>query len=126
MDGEKIGEGMTPDELARILRQEAKAKRRIRWKTYYTKEDICAMGKTQQNGKVYEVRISKRSAGEVEDTFGELKVNGTRVMTYSFSGGAYHLKRMMTAAAQALVEYKATRRRAKRRRDAKKARGEGA
>lgn len=126
MDVEKIGEGMTPEELSRIQREEAKEKRRIRWRLYCTKVDLCAMGKTQQNSKVYEVCISKRGAGEVQDTFGELKVNGTRVMTCSFSGSAYHLKRMMTAAAQALVEYKAMRSRAKRRRDAKKAREEGA
>ena len=111
-----------------IQREEARRKRKIHWKVYPTKVDVCVMGKTEQNGKVYEVRISKRGDSKVQDTYGQCKVNGKTVLTCSFTGSAWMLKRMLTAAAQALVNYKAKRNRDSRRnykrRDAAKAAAE--
>ena len=101
-------------------REEARRKRKIHWRCYDTKVDLAVMGKTQQNGKVYEVRIAKRQA-DVSDTYAQLKVNGKTVLTGSFIGSAWMANRMMTAAAQALVNRKAKRNRDKRRRAAKRA-----
>ena len=99
-------------------REEARQKRKIHWKTYETKVDLCVMGKTQQNGKVYEVRINKRQT-DVSDTYAQCKVNGNVVLTCSFIGGAWMLKRILTGGMQSLVEYKAKRNRDRRRRCAK-------
>ena len=112
-----------------IQREEARQKRKIHWKVYPTKVDLCAMGKTEQNGKVYEVRIAKRGDSKVQDTYGQVKVNGKIVLTVSFTGGAWMLKRILTEGMQALVNYKAKRNRDSRRnykrRDAAKAKQEG-
>lgn len=96
-------------------REEARRKRKIHWTVYPTKVDVCAMGKTQQNGKVYEVRISKRGDSKVQDTYGQCKVNGKTVLTCSFTGSAWMLKRILTEGMQALVNYKAKRNRDSRR-----------
>ena len=111
-------------------REEARQKRKIHWKVYPTKVDVCAMGKTEQNGKVYEVRVNKRGDAKVQDTYGQAKVNGKTVLTVSFTGNAWMLKRILTEGMQALVNYKAKKNRDSRRnyakRDAaKKAAGEG-
>ena len=116
----------TPGWLAEIAkktqseqqREEARQKRKIGWKLYATKADICVMGKTQQNGKVYEVRIAKRQT-DVSDTYAQCKVNGKTVITCSFTGSAWMLKRILTAGMQALVNHKAKRKRDKRRADKK-------
>ena len=97
-------------------REEARQKRKIGWKLYETKVDLCVIGKTQQNGKVYEVRISKRPP-DVSDTYAQCKVNGKTVLTCSFIGGAWMLKRILTKGMQALVNYKAKKNRDSRRRD---------
>lgn len=106
-------------------REIARQKRKIVWKNYATKSDICVMGRTQQNSKVYEVRISKRQVAKIEDTYAQCKVNGKVVLTCSFTGGAWMLQKMLTAAAQELVNHKAKRNRDSRRnyarRDAAKA-----
>ena len=99
-------------------REEARQKRKIHWKAYETKVDLCVMGKTQQNGNVYEVRINKRQT-DVSDTYAQCKVNGKVVLTCSFIGGAWMLKRILTGGMQSLVEYKAKRNRDRRRRCAK-------
>ena len=96
-------------------REEARRKRKIVWKCYETKVDICVMGKTQQNGKVYEVRISKRQVAKISDTYAQCKVNGNVVLTCNFTGSAWMLRRILTAGMQALVNYKAKRKRDKRR-----------
>ena len=96
-------------------REEARQKRKIHWKAYPTKVDVCAMGKTEQNGKVYEVRIAKRGDSKVQDTYGQVKVNGKIVLTVSFIGSAWMLKRILTEGTQALVNYKAKRKRDSRR-----------
>ena len=100
-----------PEKLAEfcqseLQREEARRLRKIVWRAYATKGDPSVMGKTRQNDKVYEVRIAKRQA-DVSDTYAQLKVNGKTVLTGSFIGGAWMAKRMMTAAAQALVNHKA-------------------
>ena len=100
-------------------REEARRKRKIVWKCYETKVDLCVMGKTQQNGKVYEVRISKRQT-DVSDTYAQCKVNGKGVLTCNFTGSAWMLKRILTAGMQALVNYKAKRNRDSRRNYAKR------
>ena len=101
-------------------REEARRLRKIVWKCYATKVDLAVMGKTQQNGKVYEVRISKRGDSKVQDTYGQCKVNGKTVLTCSFSGSAYMLKRILTGGMQELVNYKAKRNRDRRRNQAKR------
>ena len=73
------------------------------------------MGKTEQNGKVYEVRVNKRGDAKVQDTYGQCKVNGKIVLTCSFTGSAWMLKQILTAGMQALVNHKAKRRRDDRR-----------
>ena len=108
-----------PEKLAEFCQSElqregARRRRKIHWRSYETKVDLAVMGKTQQNGKVYEVRIAKRQA-DVSDTYVQLKVNGKTVLTGSFIGSAWMANRMMTAAAQALVNYKAKRNRDQRR-----------
>ena len=112
-----------------IQREEARQKRKIHWICYPTKVDLCAMGRTEQNGKVYEVRISKRGDSKVQDTYGQCKVNGKTVITCSFTGNAWMLKRILTEGMQALVNYKAKKARDSRRnfakRDAAKAAQEG-
>lgn len=102
----------TPGKLAafcqsQLQREEARRLRKIVWRTYETKCDIAVMGRTRQNGKVYEVRIAKRGDSKVQDTYGQCKVNGKTVMTCSFIGGAWMLKRILTGGMQALVNYKA-------------------
>ena len=106
-------------------REEARQKRKIVWKCYPTKVDLCVMGKTQQNGKVYEVRISKRQVAKISDTYAQCKVNGKNVLTCNFTGNAWMLKRILTAGMQALVNYKAKLNRDKRCAD-KKAKEGGA
>ena len=101
-------------------REEARRKRKIVWKCYPTKVDLCVMGKTQQNGKVYEVRISKRQVAKISDTYAQLKVNGKGVLTCNFTGSAWMLKRILTAGMQALVNYKAKKNRDSRRNYAKR------
>ena len=96
-------------------REIARQKRKIHWKVYPTKVDVCAMGKTEQNGKVYEVRIAKRGDSKVQDTYGQCKVNGKTVLTCSFIGSAWMLKQILTEGTQALVNYKAKRKRDSRR-----------
>ena len=113
------GTAPAPEKLAafcqsEMQREEARRLRKIHWACYQTKVDLSVMGKTRQNGKVYEVRVAKRQA-DVSDTYAQLKVNGKTVLTVSFTGGAWMAKRMMTAAAQALVNHKAKRNRDKRR-----------
>ena len=98
-----------------IQREEARQKRKIHWTCYPTKVDICVMGKTEQNGKVYEVRISKRGDSKVRDTYGKCKVNGKKVLTCRFIGSAWMLKRILTEGMQELVNYKAKRNRDSRR-----------
>ena len=110
---------------AEIQREEARQKRKIHWTCYPTKVDLCVMGRTEQNGKVYEVRVNKRKVADVQDTYGQCKVNGKTVLTVSFTGGAWMLKRILTEGMQALVNYKAkknrdSRRNYKRRDDAAK------
>ena len=110
----------TPEKIAafcqsQLQREEARRLRKIVWRTYETKCDIAVMGKTQQNGKVYEVRIAKRGDSKVQDTYAQCKVNGKTVMTCSFIGGAWMLKRILTGGMQALVNYKAKRNRDSRR-----------
>ena len=100
-------------------REEARQKRKIVWKCYPTKVDLCVMGKTQQNGKVYEVLIGKRQT-DVSDTYAQCKVNGYGVLTCNFTGGAWMLKRILTAGMQALVNYKAKKNRDSRRNYAKR------
>lgn len=106
-------------------REEARRKRKIVWKCYPTKVDLCVMGKTQQNGKVYEVRISKRQVAKISDTYAQCKVNGKGVLTCNFTGSAWMLKRILTAGMQALVNHKAKRNRDKRRADNRKAKKGG-
>ena len=106
-------------------REEARRKRKIVWKCYATKVDLCVMGKTQQNGKVYEVRISKRQVANISDTYAQCKVNGNGVLTCNFTGSAWMLKRILTAGMQAHVNYKAKRNRDKRRADNRKAKEGG-
>ena len=106
----------SPEEQSALDREEARQKRRIHWKLYATKVDIAVMGKTDQNGKVYEVRISKRPT-EDKSTYWETKVNGHRVFQGWFEGSAWMARRMLTAAMQALVNHKAVRSRSKRRRN---------
>lgn len=101
-------------------REEARQKRKIVWKCYPTKVDLCVMGKTQQNGKVYEVRIIKRQVAKISDTYAQCKVNGNGVLTCNFTGSAWMLKRILTAGMQALVNYKAKRNRDSRRNYAKR------
>ena len=96
-------------------REEARQKRKIHWKVYPTKVDLCVMGKTEQNGKVYEVRISKRQVAKIDDTYAQCKVNGKGVLTCNFTGSAWMLKRILTAGMQELVNYKAKRSRDRRR-----------
>ena len=110
----------TPEKLAafcqsQLQREEARRLRKIVWRTYETKCDIAAMGRTRQNGKVYEVRISKRVDSKVQDTYAQCKVNGKTVITCSFTRGAWMLKRILTAGMQALVNYKAKKARDSRR-----------
>lgn len=100
--------------------EEARRLRKIVWKCYETKVDLAVMGKTQQNGKVYEVRISKRGDSKVQDTYGQCKVNGKDVLTCRFSGSAWMLKRILTEGMQELVNYKAKRNRDRRRNQAKR------
>ena len=111
---------LTPEEQSDIDRALAREKRIIHWKLYPTKIDICAMGKTKQNGKVYEVRIVKRGESKVQDTYGQGKVNGKTVITCSFTGSAWMLKRILTSGMQALVNHKAKRNRDSRRNFAKR------
>ena len=111
---------LTPEEQSDIDRALAREKRIIRWRCYPTKIDICAMGKTKQNGKVYEVRIVKRGESKVQDTYGQGKVNGKTVLTCSFTGSAWMLKRILTSGMQALVNHKAKRNRDSRRNYAKR------
>ena len=106
---------LTPEEQSARDREIAQQKRKIHWKVYPTKVDLCVMGKTEQNGKVYEVRIAKRGDSKVQDTYGQVKVNGKRVITCSFTGNAWMLKRILTEGTQALVNYKAKRNRDRRR-----------
>ena len=101
-------------------REIARQKRKIVWKNYATKSEICVMGRTQQNSKVYEVLVSKRPVATLQDNYALLKVNGKVVLTCSFTGGAWMLKKMLTAAAQELVNYKAKRNRDSRRNYAKR------
>ena len=108
-----------PEKLAEfcqseLQREEARRRRKIHWRCYETKVYLAVMGKTQQNGKVCEVRIAKRQS-DVSDTYAQLKVNGKTVLTGSFTGSAWMANRMMTAAAQTLVNYKAKRNRNRRR-----------
>lgn len=103
-----------------IQREVARQKRKIHWTCYPTKVDLCVMGKTQQNGKVCEVRINKRKVADVQDTYGQCKVNGKTVLTVSFTGGAWMLKRILTEGMQALVNYKAKKNRDSRRNYAKR------
>ena len=130
-DGTEPADGVyrTPEKIAafcqsELQREEARRLREIVWRCYPTKVDLAVMGKTRQNGKVYEVRVAKRQA-DVSNTYAQLKVNGKTVLTGSFTGSAWMAKRMMTAAAQALVNHKAKRNRDSRRnykkRDAAKA-----
>ena len=116
--GAQGGEGVSPAQTDDD-REVARQKRVIHWKVYPTKVDICVMGKTEQNGKVYEVRITKRTA-EVTNTYWETKVNGHRVFQGWFEGSAWMAKRMLTAAMQALVNHKAKRARDRRRNNAKR------
>lgn len=97
-----------PDDQSELQREEARRLRKIVWRCYQTKVDLAVMGKTRQNGKCYEVRVAKRQA-DVSDTYAQLKVNGKTVLTGNFTGSAWMAKRMMTAAAQALVNHKAKR-----------------
>ena len=106
----------SPEEQSALDREEARQKRRIHWKLYATKVDIAVMGKTDQNEKVYEVRINKRPT-EDKSTYWETKVNGHRVFQGWFEGSAWMARRMLTAAMQALVNHKAVRSRSKRRRN---------
>ena len=120
---------LTTEEQSARDREIARQKRKIHWTCYPTKVDLCAMGRTEQNGKVYEVRIAKRGDSKVQDTYGQCKVNGKTVITCSFTGNAWMLKRILTAGMQALVNYKAkkkrdSRRNYKRRDAAAKAAGE--
>ena len=103
-----------------IQREVARQKRKIHWTCYPTKVDLCVMGKTQQNGKVYEVRVNKRKVADVQDTYGQCKVNGKTVLTVSFTGGAWMLNRILTEGMQALVNYKAKKKRDIRRNYAKR------
>ena len=114
------GEGEQKKTQSERDREEARRKRKIHWTVYPTKVDVCAMGKTEQNGKVYEVRISKRGDSKVQDTYGQCKVNGKTVLTCSFTGSAWMLKRILTEGMQALVNYKAKRNRDSRRNFAKR------
>ena len=98
-----------------IQREEARQKRKIHWTCYPTKVDLCVMGRTEQNGKVYEVRVNKRKVADVQDTYGQCKVNGKTVLTVSFIGSAWMLKRILTKGMQALVNYKAKKNRDSRR-----------
>ena len=111
---------LTPEEQSALDREEARQKRLIHWTAYPTKVDIAVMGKTEENGKVYEVRINKRTS-EVTTTYWETKVNGHRVFQGWFEGSAWMAKRMLTAAMQALVNHKAKRNRDSRRNYAKRA-----
>ena len=120
-DGTEPADGVyrTPEKIAafcqsEMQREEARRLRKIVWRTYASKVDLAVMGKTRQNGKVYEVRVVKRTA-DVSDTYAQPKVNGKIVLTGSFTGSAWMAKRMMTAAAQALVNHKAKRNRDSRR-----------
>ena len=109
------------DSQSALQREEARQKRKIHWTAYPTKVDVCVMGKTEQNGKVYEVRISKRQAAKIDDTYAQCKVNGKGVLTCNFTGNAWMLKRILTAGMQALVNYKAKKNRDRRRNYAKRA-----
>ena len=115
-----LPKGSDPCESVKIQseqqREEARRKRKIVWKSYETKVDLCVMGKTQQNGKVYEVRINKRQT-DVTDIYAQCKVDGKTVITCSFTGGAWMLKRILTAGMQALVNHKAKKNRNRRSRD---------
>lgn len=93
--------------------------RAIKWQKFETKKDICVMGRTKQNGKVYEIRIEKRENPDEETTF-YCSVNGTEVMHGDFLGGAHMVKYMLEKAMQALVNRKAKRNRQARRRMAKR------
>ena len=106
---------LTPEEQSALQREEARQKRVIHWTCYPTKVDLCVMGKTEQNGKVYEVRIDKCGDSKVQDTYAQCKVNGKTVITCSFTGGAWMPKRILTAGMQALVNYKAKKARDRRR-----------
>ena len=108
-------QGKKDEVKAEIQREEARQKRKIHWTCYPTKVDVCVMGKTEQNGKVYEVRISKRGDSKVQDTYGQCKVNGKTVITCSFTGGAWMLKSILTRGMLALVNFKAKRARDSRR-----------
>ena len=108
-------QGKKDEVKAEIQREEARQKRKIHWTCYPTKVDVCVMGKTEQNGKVYEVRISKRGDSKVQDTYGQCKVNGKTVITCSFTGSAWMLESILTRGMQALVNYKAKRNRDSRR-----------
>ena len=111
----------SPEEQSALHREEARQKRLIQWKCYQTKVDIAVMGKTDQNGKVYEVRINKRPTEDMS-TYWETKVNGHRVFHGWFEGSAWMARRILTAAMQALVDHKAVRHRQSRRNYAKRAR----
>ena len=111
---------LTPEEQSALQREEARQMRKIHWTCYPTKVDLCVMGRTEQNGKVYEVRISKRGDSKVQDTYGQCKVNGKTVVTCSFTGNAWMLKRILTEGMQALVNYKAKKKRDSRRNYAKR------
>ena len=115
-------DGVEPGEKSQseIQREVARQKRKIHWTCYPTKVDLCVMGKTQQNGRVYEVRVNKRKVADVQDTYGQCKVNGKTVLTVSFTGGAWMLKRILTEGMQALVNYKAKKNRDSRRNYAKR------
>ena len=110
----------SPEEQSEIDREKARQKRLIHWKCYATKVDIAVMGKTDQNGKVYKVRIKKRP-DESMNTYWETKVNGHRVFQGWFEGSAWMAKCMLTAAMQALVNHKGKRKRERRRNYAKRA-----
>jgi len=99
--------------ISEMQRMEARKNLKIHWKTYETKADVAAMGKTRQNGKVYEIRVTKRTDQKKCTEF-FCVVNGTTVLEGTFGGSAWTAKRILEFALQELVNMKARRSRQRR------------
>jgi len=103
-----------------MQRLEAWKARKIHWHAFSTKVDVTAMGRTNHNGKVYEIRILKRNDPKASTEF-YCAVNGYTIMEGTCHCKSWMAKRMLESAMQAMVNYKARNRRMKRLADKRRA-----